>query len=300
MKPSPAARRALQAVALKGSYAAAARGVGVSQPAITQQIRELERASGAILFARCDGRLIPTPFCSELVGLFEEIEHLEARAEQVLARRRATSSGLLRIGLGNAMPGMALIGAFQRGYPGVQIEVISHDYAGIIDAVVERRVDIGILPNLPPDQRFERETLIEQDVVAIAHPGDPIARFDNVDCQQLARVPLLFRSSGSSTQRLVDSAFRKAGLSPRPRLVLDTRDAVYEAVVNRMGVGFMWRHGTGRTDAIRRIGVIGIAPPCAESVFRLQGPADILVTAFFAAARSFHRDSRVGAIAGRG
>ncbi len=43
MKPSPAARRALQAVALKGSYAAAARTVGVSQPAITQQIRELER-----------------------------------------------------------------------------------------------------------------------------------------------------------------------------------------------------------------------------------------------------------------
>ena len=101
-------------------------------------------------------------------------------------------------------------------------------------------------------------------------------------------------------RRLVDSAFRKAGLSPRPRLVLDTRDAVYEAVVNRMGVGFMWRHGTGRTDAIRRIGVIGIAPPCAESVFRLQGPADTLVTAFFAAARAFHRDGRVNAMSGRG
>ena len=46
--------------------------------------------------------------------------------------------------------------------------------------------------------------------------------------------------------------------------------------------------------------VLGGFPPCTESVFRLQGPADTLVTAFFAAARAFHRDGRMNAMSGRG
>ena len=293
MKLSSSARRALHAVLISGSYAAAARHAGVSQPAIAQQIKSLERHCGAALFERRDGYLAPTSFCEELIGLTEKIDALEEQAARLLERRHSIHTGQLRVGLGNSMPGMALIAAFQREYPQVNLSVTLSDFAHIIQGVVEGQLDIGVLPNVPPDERFVRETLIHQEVVAIAHPDDPISRFSRIDCEQLMQVPLIFRSRGSSTQALVDTAFRKAGLKPRARLVLDTRDGVYEAVANRLGVGFMWRHGTGRTDAIHRIVVTGMGPPCPESVFRLVESQDPVIRAFFVAAKNFRRHAEV-------
>ncbi|MGM0700839.1 MULTISPECIES: LysR family transcriptional regulator [Halomonas] len=290
---SASARRALHAVLTTGSYAAAARHAGVSQPAIAQQIKALERHCGTPLFERRDGHLVPTAFCEELTGITEGIDVLEAQAARLLERRQSIQSGHLRIGLGNSMPGMALIAAFQREYPAVTLSVVLSDFANIIRGVVEGELDVGVLPNVPQDRRFVRESLIDQDVVAIAHPDDPISRFDRIDCEQLMQSPLIFRSRGSSTQAMVDAAFRQAGLEPRARLVLDTRDGVCEAVANRLGVGFMWRHGTGRTDTIHRITVTGMGAPCPESVFRLSETQDPIVRAFFVTAKNFRRHAEV-------
>lgn len=169
------------------------------------------------------------------------------------------------------------------------LSVVLSDHAQIIKAVIERRIDIGVLPNVPGDGRFVREVLIEQEVVAIAHPDHPMARHARLDCGQLAQVPLIFRSRGSSTQNIVDRAFRRAGLAPKARLTLDTRDGVYEAVANGLGVGSMWRFGTGRSDSIRRVPIIDIGPRCPESVFRLSETSDPLIDAFFGKARIFRR-----------
>jgi len=181
----------------------------------------------------------------------------------------------------------------QHEYPAVTLSVALSDYATIIRAVMEGELDVGVLPNVPQDRRFVRETLIHQDVVAIAHPEDPISRFDRIDCEQLIQVPLIFRRRGSSTQAVVDAAFREAGLTPQARLVLETRDGVCEAVANGLGVGFMWRHGTGRTDTLQRITVTGMGPPCPESVFRLSETQDPMVRAFFVTAKNFRRHAEV-------
>jgi DNA-binding transcriptional LysR family regulator len=55
------------------------------------------------------------------------------------------------------MPGMALISAFHRLYPNIQIAVEMGNWASIIDAVVDQRVDVGVLPDVPSDSRFHRE-----------------------------------------------------------------------------------------------------------------------------------------------
>lgn len=292
------ARRALVAVAAHGTFAAAARDLKLSQPAVSQQIRDMEREGNVVLFERRAGRLLPTPFCVELLEISEQIATLEQRAASLLERRNAISGGHLRLALGNSMPGMALIAAFQSDYPGAKVSVSMNDYERTVEAVLSRRVDIGILPDLKEDPRLQLETLVEQEVVAIAHPDLPINQSDRIDCRDLMRQPLIFRSPGSSTQRVVDAAFAKQGLTPEPRLVLDTRDGVYEAVANRLGVGFMWRYGTGRSDSIRRIDVVGVSSPYPESVFRLKESRGALLDAFFTTARVFRRNSRLFLVPG--
>ncbi len=292
MSLSHANRRALHAVIAAGSFAAAARAIGVSQPAIAQQIRDLERRCGSPLFERHAGRLRPTPLCTEISDLTEQMEELESQAARLMTRRRSVRDGELRVGLGNSMPGMALLAAFQKRFPDVSLAVVTGDHAQITRAVLERRIDVGVLPNVPNDSRLVREVIVEQEVVAIAHPDHPAARAEVIDCATLARLPLIFRSRGSSTQAVVDRAFRRAGLSPHARLVLDSRDGVYEAVANGLGIGFMWRYGTGRTDSIRRITINDIGPAYPEAAFRLNEPVGPLVEALFGQAAAFREELR--------
>lgn len=283
--------RAVNAVATAGSYAGAARLLGISQPAVSQHIHGVEDEFGVKLFQRRNGLFHPTPLCSELCDIAERMAEAENAAARILNRQNTLLNGRISIGLGNSMPGMALIAMFNKRHPGIAISVETGSFEEITKAVITRRVDIGVLPNVPDDGRFRRELLVRQQVVAIVHPDSDLADRGNLTCHQLMEAPLIFRIKGSSTQRVVDRAFRAAGFEPTPLLSLDTRDGVYEAVANGMGVGFMWREGTGRTDGIRRIPVAEMNKAYDEVVFMPQDEDGLLGRAFFATARAF-RDSR--------
>jgi len=273
--------RAVNAVFDAGSFSRAARRLGISQPAVTQQVRGLENHFGVTLFERRGSKLMPTALCREFVAVTTQLHGIEAQALAVLRQNDALKGGELRIGLGNAMPGMALISAFHRLYPNIQIAVEMGNWASIIDAVVDQRVDVGVLPDVPSDSRFHREVCVRQGVVAIVHPNHPLARVKRISCADLAKHRLVFRTKQSSTQRVVDRAFRAAGVKPKPEIVLDTRDGVFEAVANELGVGFTWEYGSSRADKIVRIHVPEMATQTPEHIFCLAGKRYKLVDLFF-------------------
>src|SRR6185369_9904443 len=174
--------------------------------------------------------------------------------------RGATPSGITRPGAGRRTRACAsTICCCRRKRPTV------------IDAVVNQRVDVGVLPDVPSDGRFRREICVRQGVVAIVHPSHPLAQVKRVSCAELARHRLIFRTKQSSTQRVVDRAFRTAGVKPKPEIVLDTRDGVFEAVANELGIGFTWEYGSSRADKIVRVHVPEMAARVPEHIFSLAG-----------------------------
>ncbi|MCL7464880.1 LysR family transcriptional regulator [Phaeovulum sp. NW3] len=276
--------RALLAVVEAGSYSAAARLLGLSHSAVAQQIRDLEAAFEVHLFDRVNGSLRATPLCSELCDIGQRIQEAERDALRVLGRRTGAGAHLLRVGLGNSMPGIAIIGELVTDHPSASVVVQTGSHRSILGALLRREVDVAVLPDLPPDARFRRAPVLTQEVVAIVSADHPLASQARVSLARLVQEPLIFRSAGSSTQKVVDRALRLAGLSAQPRLVADTRDGVYEAVATGIGVGFMWRHGTYRADAVRRLEVAEMRAPVEEVVFALSDERGPLVEMFFHAA----------------
>ncbi|POF34142.1 LysR substrate-binding domain-containing protein [Roseibium marinum] len=285
--------RAVNAVAAGGSYAAAARALKISQPAVARHVKDLETEYGVRLFDRKNGILSPTPLCNELCDIAERMEEAERAATRLLTRHNTLLNGRLVVGLGNSMPGMALIALFLKRHPSIEIAVETGSHEQITRAVLTREVDIGVLPDVPADGRFRRELLARQNVVAIVHPDSPLSRENPVTCERLMAEPLIFRTKGSSTQRVVDRAFRTAGFEPSPLLTLDTRDAVYEAVVNGLGVGFMWRFGTGRTDIVHRVSVTDMHRQYEEAVFSLTDERNLLFDAFYSTVTAFRSEAEV-------
>lgn len=259
----------------------------MSHSAISQQIRGFEATHGLRLFERIGGKHQPTPFCLELGEISERMKENEAELARLLARRNPAGQLHMRVGLGNSMPGLAIIGEALAHQPHLTISVESGSHQTIMKAVLRREVDVGILPDVPPDPRFRRIPVGEQQVVAIVADQLPLARRDTISIEELATEPLIFRSHGSSTQKIVDRAFARAGLSPLPRLTADSRDSVYEAVSLGLGVGFMWRLGTHRIGQVRRLSVHGLGQGATEVIFALSEDKNEMANRLFIAAQVY-------------
>lgn len=279
--------RALTAVAETGTFSAAARSLGVSHSSVAQQVREVEQAHLVHLFDRVGGILQATPLCLELCDIGHRMQEVERDAALILGRRTAEGARRLRVGLGNAMPGIAIIGQFLSQHAGISVTVQSGSHQHILTALLRREVDVAVLPDLPADARFRRAAVVRQEVVAIVGAQNPLVDFGRVTLARLAQEPLIFRSQGSSTQKFIDRAFRHIGIAPQPQLVADTRDAVYEAVAVGIGVGFMWRYGTHRTDAVRRVTISDLQSTAEEVVFAMADEKNDLLDMFFHAAGRF-------------
>lgn len=279
--------RALTAVAEEGTFASAARVLGISHSAVAQQIREIEAAHAVSLFERRNGALHPTPICAELCDVGTRMHEAERDAMRILGRKDERGNRQLRVGLGNSMPGIAIVANLISNHASLNVSVESGSHQTILAAVLQRRVDVAVLPDVPSDGRFLRVPILSQEVVAIVSANFPEPPDGFFSLTQLLQTPLIFRPRGSSTQKVVDRAFRQAGLEPAPRLVADTRDGVYESVALGIGVGFMWRFGTYRTDSVRKIPVPDMAVPVDEVVFALANERNELVDMFLHASREF-------------
>ncbi len=284
--PSIARLRAVTALVDTGSIAAAARRLNVSESAVSQSVHALEQAHGVILFNRSGGRLTATAAAREIAGLGAQMEALGTRAEAVLARKRGESSTRLSIGLGNAMPGMALIRGFLDRYPEIEVRIEMNDFDGILEGVLDERLDVALLPDVPEDSRLRRRSCVPQDVVAIVPPTHHLAGRERVSLRDLSRERLIVRAEGSATRREVLRAFQRARIALRPALELSSREGVCEAVANGLGVGFVWRHATSRRDGLRRIAVQGMNEVHHEVAFALADNGDHAVEAFLTFAQT--------------
>jgi DNA-binding transcriptional LysR family regulator len=271
---------AVNAVFESGNFSAAARRLGVSQSSVSQLVRELESEFDVRLFDRHGHSLVATPLCRQLYAATNRIQAMEADAVAILEQREELAGGELRVGLGNSMPGMALISSFKALYPKIQVRVEIGNWSDIVAAVIDRRVDVAVLPEVPQDRRFRSEVCLSQRVVAICHPGHPINR-GQVSIAELMQYPLVFRSGNSSTQRVVDKAFRATGLRPEPAIFVNTREGVLEAVANHLGIGFMWEHGSSRIDRIAKAVVSEMDAELPEYIFSLFSAKGKLVELFF-------------------
>lgn len=284
MTLSLTALHALRTVAETGSFSAAARQLGLTQPGVSHHVRGLERDYAIQLFTRTNGKLVATPFCERICDVADHLLQEHVGLERMLRNQGTLGGGELSVGMGNAMPGMSLVAAFNRNYPETNLKVITGSYQKIMRAVLDHSVDVGILPDIPRDPRFRRQVLLSNRVVAIVPIDHPLSGQKQATAAQLLPHRLIFRSAGSSTQKVVDRYFGSRGVEPKLFLTLDTRDGVFEAVTNGMGIGFVWKNSTSRAEDVWQIDLADGVTTSKEVVFAHADRRTQTLDAFFSIA----------------
>lgn len=232
--------RAFDAIAREGSFSKAAASLGLTQPALTIQITGIERAYGVRLFDRIGRRVELTETGRALFDTTTRLFELEDAAREMLTASRALTGGRLRVAADGAHIVMGLFARFMELYPRVQLSVTLGSTRFVRDELIERRVDIGILPSVGGDPAFEALAIWRHSPVLIVPHGHRWAKRKSVSIHELDGQPMVMRKEGSNTQKELDAALARAGVKPRVVLELGAREGVLGAVAAGLGMGVIW------------------------------------------------------------
>ncbi|MEO1226827.1 MAG: LysR family transcriptional regulator [Pseudomonadota bacterium] len=232
--------RAFNAIARERSFSKGARLLGVSQPAVTQQVRKLEQAFEVVLFERRgSGGVDLTEIGQRLFRITQALDDINAMALGVLRRQRATTSGRLRIATASPQVFMPLLARFRARYPDVDLDVFVGGTHDALNKLIDREADIGLFPLAGNDPRLLSRPVVRQRLMALVPSGHKLASRASVSLPELVSHPMIFRTSASFTQTLADEALRDQRIAVHPALRLQSREAAIEAVANGIGVGFI-------------------------------------------------------------
>lgn len=268
--PSWAQLRAFNAVFKDGSISRAAHRLGLTQPAVTAQVRALERAHDVLLFERTGSGMRPTALARRLYAETDGLDTIADVAADILGASRALEIGDLSIAVGAPNPAMALIAEYHRRFPGVRITTSFGNWGEVTAALRERRCDVAIATEAPKDDDVVAVSFASQRVVAVVAPDHPLTRRPRpLSLAEIVGHAVIFRPPPSLTQQKLEAALSRAGLAVSPVVTLGTREALIEAVTQGIGVGFMFEQATNRREGLVRLPVAELADVHHEDVFCL-------------------------------
>jgi DNA-binding transcriptional LysR family regulator len=241
--------RYMVALAKEMSFTAAARRVHVAQPALSQNIRQIEEKLGVSLFERSTHKVVLTAagkvFYREAVATLEHLERT-ARATQRAAKGEA---GVLSIGFTTtAMLGElpARIGNFRKRYPNIQILFRELPLDLLVDALRIGALDIGCSDIDIADDTLEVTPLREVPVVVVLNKAHRLARHPSLRLQMLARETFILPAPDShhALYNTFLQACREAGFEPVDPYFVDTIPAGLGLVAANIGVTLQHRLAT--------------------------------------------------------
>ena len=230
------------AVAREGSVTLGAERLHISQPAVSKQLQELERALGMPLFDRLPRGVRLTEAGELLEGYARRLFGLEAEAEAALAELRGLERGTLSVGASMTIGGYLLpdiLARFHRKYPGIALRLEIANTEEVEQRLMDGTLDVGLTEGFLEHPELEASVFREDEMVVIAPPGHPLLSEEPVTAARLCLEPFLVREEGSGTRAVVERAFTERGLALRPVMSLGNIEAIKRAVAAGAGIAIV-------------------------------------------------------------
>jgi DNA-binding transcriptional LysR family regulator len=235
------------AVVERKSFSQAAERLGVTQPAVSLQVRSLEKRLGRKLLDRSGRRVEPTEAGLALYRGAQRMLALEGQLiDELDAGQDGELGGTLEVGASTG-PGSTVVPVllceFQRENPGVAVSLSISDTQSVVDRVAERELELGVVGAARRHRGVVFEPFFHDEVVLACPPGHRFAG-RSVSLEELREEPLIVMQEGAGVRQVIEDELRRAGTRLRdlePRLELGLQESVKSAVAAGHGVTFISR-----------------------------------------------------------
>jgi DNA-binding transcriptional LysR family regulator len=247
------------AVAQRLNISAAAADLRLTQPAVSIQIKALEKSLGIHLLDRSGPKLRLTQAGDALYRCAVSILHAKDEALRSIEELSAATKGKLILGA-NITGGMYLlpriVRKFKEFHPETEVLCEIETTDRICERILQSAVDMGVVGGPTDDRRFGAEAICPDPIAMIVSPAHPLANHRAVSVRELDDQPCILPAQGSRTRQLVEKKLRDAGAKPRIVMQLFGTEAVKKAVEANLGIGFVSGYAIERERALGELKAI--------------------------------------------
>ncbi len=226
-----------------GGFKRATARLGITQPALSYQIKRLEDELGVQLFHRRPVGIIPTEAARVFVEHAQQVIAAVHEAHQAVRELSDGVTGEILIGT------LACLGTYflprvlweiRARHPKVRPKLIYRNSEELFESLLANKLDVAMLPDPPADPRLRRELVFEEPISLVSSPGHPFHGRRSVDAAELKKdVQFVSLSPQTSTGALIRRHLARMGVSIAPVFSADDVETVKMMVEEGMGVAFL-------------------------------------------------------------
>jgi DNA-binding transcriptional LysR family regulator len=234
--------RGFHRVALDGSFTAAARRLGLTQPTLSLQVKALERELGAKLFERDSRHVVLTHEGDVLFRLAGQLFATEEEMEALFRQKTLLQPSRLTLATNQSIAAHILpsrLSVFTGRFPKVEINIHNLRTADILSAVLDGSVDVGIVLIDPKVSGLTARMVLPYEMVLVTPRGHPLSSRSRVTLGDIARHPFISYTKDTETRRLIDEPFNRARQQISIRMALGSTDLIILYVSLGYGVSII-------------------------------------------------------------
>lgn len=253
--------RIVTAIARTGKVLAAADALGVTPPAITLQLKQLEQMIGLPLFERTRRGMVPTAAGALMLDAAHRIDAVTAATAESLDGLRGLHHGRVSVGVVSTAKyfAPAALGAFRRLHPDIEISLLVGNREEVIAALAALACDLVVMGLPPEGLDLVSATLGDHPHVVIAPVTHPLARRTALPLAELAGEDFLMRERGSGTRMLMERLFGAVGITPQMTMEMTSNETIKQAVIAGLGIAFISGHTIASEVEAGRLAILDVA-----------------------------------------
>ncbi|HEY4888814.1 MAG TPA: LysR family transcriptional regulator [Candidatus Dormibacteraeota bacterium] len=237
--------RTFKTVADLNSFSLAAQQLGLSQPSVSYQVKELEEAIGMPLLDRLGKGVHLTEAGEVLYSYARRTLDVLEEAGLALEEMRGIKRGKLRVGASTTvgiylLP--AALGAFKKLHPGLVISLEIGTRARVQEQVLRNELDLAVVGPALKDPDLAILPFVSDELVVIAPAGHKLAGRRGLAMKDLQGQPFVMREPASGSRSSFEQAARKAGAKLDVAMELGSNGAIKHAVESGLGLAAISRY----------------------------------------------------------
>jgi DNA-binding transcriptional LysR family regulator len=240
--------RVFASVARHLSFARAAEELGLTAPAISMQIKELETETGLQLFDRSKRKVSLTTAGEYVLASTQRVLAAMRDAEDLVARFRGLKTGLLDVAMVSTAKYFLprLLAQFHQEHPGIDIRLqVGANREGIVRLMQQGNIELAIMGRAPQGWPTRAEPFAMHPHVLVTSLDHPFARAEKVSARALLYEGFIVREPGSGTRAALDEYMHAHHMTPRVVMQMSSNEAIKQAVMAGMGISLLSLHTLG-------------------------------------------------------
>ncbi|MHB1110528.1 MAG: LysR family transcriptional regulator [Devosia sp.] len=253
--------RAISAVHRTGKIVNAAKELGLTQPAVSLQLRDAELAAGVSLFDRTAAGMRPTAAGEAVVETAHAIEELLRIMADEVSAIAGGRRGVLRLGVVSTAKyfAPAMMAAFMRQHPDIEMSLWVGNRAETIESLKYRKIDVALMGRPPREMPVRSALFGQHPLVIVAPTNHPLAAARRIAKERIAQEHFLVREPGSGTRISLDIFLSELpGRIENLGVEMGSNETIKQAVMAGLGIALISAHTIAQELEAKRLTVLDV------------------------------------------